>query len=124
MESKNAELKAGLVVLGAALAFMFLLFVATGEGLWGDWRHVHMRVEIGKLSPRKGDPIFANGVKIGSVEHVELRTEVRLGDQMTPGDLLEWEKLVAKGLAREDQTPQIREVYVHVVGKLREDQII
>jgi ABC-type transporter Mla subunit MlaD len=105
MYSKNAELKAGIVVLSATIALFALLFVATGGAIWGSWRHVHLRIEPGDLAPKVGDAVQMNGVDVGRVEDVRLAQEVREEDG--PGG-----------------KTQVREVYVAVVAKLESDRVL
>lgn len=114
MYTKNAEMKVGLLVLGASLALLGLLFYATGGTLLGDWRHVALRLEVGALAPREGDTIYVNGVDVGQVEKVELITETHQVAELTPE---EREALALPAGAGGGY----REVHVHAIARLRAD---
>lgn len=122
MYEKRAELKVGIVVILASIALLALLYFATGGGFWSDWRYVHLRLDAGELSPRKGDPVFLNGVEIGSVDEVVLKREVRRGSALTAEDE------AALATDRERMGPgspqEVREVYVQVVAKLQTDCVL
>jgi ABC-type transporter Mla subunit MlaD len=115
MYARHAEIRVGLLVIGASLALLGLLFYATGGGFWGEWRYVTLRFRPGNLAPREGDPIQVNGVKVGTVDRVDLKTEIREGDRLTAED-----KARISALRRRDPTvPEaVREVYVEVIAKL------
>ena len=115
MYARHAEIRVGLLVIGASLALLGLLFYATGGGIWGEWRYVTLRFRPGNLAPREGDPIQVNGVKVGTVDKVDLKTEIREGDQLTAED----KARIAALRRRDPDVPEaIREVYVEVVAKL------
>ncbi|MHC5010757.1 MAG: MlaD family protein [Planctomycetota bacterium] len=119
MHAKGDELKAGIVVVGATIALLVLLFFATGGSIWGDYRYLHARVELGKLAPEVGDPVMIHGVDLGKVDEVVLRTEIRRGDQLTEADR---EALGEAGA--EGGEAAIREIYAHAILRLPADQEI
>lgn len=86
MYAKRAELKVGVLVLLASVALFLLVYFASGESFWTDWRELHMRLQPGDLAPKKGDPIRINGVEVGKVDLVELHTATREGDQLTAAE--------------------------------------
>lgn len=99
MYARHAETKVGLLVLAASVALLGFLYYATGGSLFQKWRYVNLRFEPGNLAPEKGDKIQVNGVDVGYVDQVGLRTEYQ-----------------GEGAERK------REIYVHVVAKLNCDQ--
>ncbi len=115
MYARHAEIKVGLLVIGASLAFLGLLFYASGGGFWTQYRHVILRFEPGSLAPRKGDPIQVNGVPVGFVDEVGLRTQIRKGAELDAADRAKVEAMREK----DPNTPdEIREIYVEVIAKL------
>ncbi len=118
MYTKNAEFKAGVVVLLAILGFLaFLYFAGGSESPWRDYRYVQLRFQPGFLAPRPGDPVQMNGVTVGRVHHVKQREEVRRNEQLTVADR---RKL---GL-RADEPGEVREMYVLATVKMPADQVI
>jgi ABC-type transporter Mla subunit MlaD len=118
MYTKKAELKAGIVVLVAAGALVALLFVATGESIFGANRYVHIRFTQGRVAPHEGDAVLMNGIEIGRIEEIQQRSEVRKGEKLTAED----EEILAKlepGAPRE-----VREIYVLAVAKLPAEQVV
>lgn len=99
MYARHAEIRVGLLVLGASVALLGFLYYATGGSFFREWRYVHLRFEPGNLAPEVGDKIQVNGVDVGYVDKVGLRTEY-----------------TGEGEDRK------REIYVHVVAKLNCDQ--
>jgi ABC-type transporter Mla subunit MlaD len=110
-------MKAGVVMLAALGALLGLLYVASGETLWGSWRYVHIRFEPGKLAPQEDTAVRMNGVVVGRVQEVRLKTELRRGADLTPEDRR------ALGLEPE-QEGTFRETYVLVVARLRSEQAV
>jgi ABC-type transporter Mla subunit MlaD len=110
--AKHAELKAGIVVLAASAALLGLLFFATGGTLWGDWAYYHLRVAAGDLAPKAGDPVLVNGVDVGSVTEVELRTEEREAAALTPEERAALEAAGAKPPGR------VRVTFVHAIARV------
>lgn len=87
MYTKNAELKAGLVIVVAIAGLLFLLFRAGGSRLpWAKYREVWLRFEQGFAAPVKDDPVYMNGFQIGTVTRVWQQEETRTGDRMTDRD--------------------------------------
>lgn len=118
MYTKNAELKAGLVVLLAVGTLLGFLFVAGGSRLpWAERRHVSMRLEQGFAAPKKDDPVLMNGVTIGTVESIRQESEIRKGPQLTMADR-------AKLKIKPGEDGTIRELYVLAVASLEKDQRI
>jgi ABC-type transporter Mla subunit MlaD len=113
MYARRAELKAGIVVVLGIAALIGLLYVASGETIWGSWRYVHMRFAQGNLAPEEDDPVFLNGVQVGSVTDVRLQEEIRRGDALTALDR------EALGIGPSEDGA-LREIYVHAVARLEE----
>lgn len=118
MYARHAEIKVGLLVIVASVALLGLLLYATQGGFFGDYRYVMLRFEPGNLAPREGDPIQVNGVKVGTVDDVNLRDVTREGDALTKED----EAWIAAMRRDDPDAPAIvREIYVEVVAKLGSD---
>lgn len=115
MYARHAEVKVGLLVIGASVALLGLLFFATGSAFFGEYRYVTLRFEPGNLAPREGDPIQLNGVKVGTVHSVDLRTDTREGERLTEADRA-W--IAARRREDPNVPAAVRETYVQVIAKL------
>ncbi len=125
MQSKAAELKAGIVVIAASVALLALIYYAGGGKLFAPSDYLGLRLERGRLAPREGDPILMNGRPIGSAARVEFRTEVRKGDQLTSADRARLRQ--TSGLAPDAELPpdaEVREIYVYVLAKIDAGQVV
>jgi ABC-type transporter Mla subunit MlaD len=113
MYAKNAELKAGAVVLAAIGSLLALYYFASGADLFTKKREVHIRFQQGFASPLGGDVVYMNGVPIGTVDYVVQREERRAGARLTERDR-------ADLMRREPPDPdgEIREIYVLAVAEL------
>ena len=103
MYTKQAELKAGIVVVIAVGVLLTLLWLSTGaESLFASHRTILLRFQQGYAAPEKGDPLFMNGFSIGQVTSVVQKEELRSGAQLTPKDrALLGLKTTEDGTARE-----------------------
>jgi len=117
MYVKNAELKAGLVVLAAIIAVLVMLFFATGADVFTPKREVHVRFQQGFAAPRDDDPVYLNGMQIGRVKDVLQREERRQGARLTSEDR------AVLGLTP-DQDGEARELYVLAVLRLHKSQLL
>lgn len=126
MYTKRAELKAGLIFVAALGAMLFLLYRAGGSRLpWQQGAALHLRFAQGFAAPRTGDPVYMNGLKIGTVVEVGQGTEVRgvPGPDGTTIPLTLEDR--ARLRLRSDEPGKVREVFVTaVVELLREKQPI
>jgi ABC-type transporter Mla subunit MlaD len=114
MYTKNAELKAGLVVVAAIAALLFLLFRATGSRLpWADVREIWLRFEQGYAAPVKDDPVYMNGFEVGRVMRVWQAEEIRKDAQLTDRDR-------ARLKLQPDEPGTAREIYVLAAVALEE----
>ncbi|HVG93674.1 MAG TPA: hypothetical protein VND21_04445 [Planctomycetota bacterium] len=114
MYTKNAELKAGLVVVAAIAALLFLLFRATGSRLpWADVREIWLRFEQGYAAPVKDDPVYMNGFEVGRVMRVWQAEEIRKDAQLTDRDR-------ARLKLQPDEPGIAREIYVLAAVALEE----
>src|SRR5437762_4338664 len=114
MQTKNAELKAGVVVLLAIGVLLYFLWVISGsEWPWTPHRHIWIRFEQGFAAPVVGDPIKMNGVEIGTIKDVEQKEEYRQGAELTRQDAeklgIDWLDEGAKAATH------VREIYVLAV---------
>jgi ABC-type transporter Mla subunit MlaD len=114
MYVKNAELKAGFVVILGIAALLWLLYVASGQGVWGSWKLYHVRFEQGSLAPKADDLVLLNGVRVGRVESVHLEAATRTDGELTAKDRLRL------GL-EPGQAGTAREIYVHAVLEVEAD---
>ncbi len=121
MHTKNAELKAGLVVLVAAGVLLAFLWYAGGaESLFAKKRTIHVRFEQGYAAPVEGDAVYMNGFEVGKVIQVVQKTEIRTGAQLTPEDR-------ARAKDREgkpEDVVSVREIYVLAVVRMPAGQVI
>lgn len=118
MYARHAEFKVGLLVIAASLALLGLILYASQHGVWGKHRYVTLRFEPGSLAPREGDPIQVNGVQVGRVHEVHLRSDERKGDRLTKAD----EAWITAMRKDDPQAPAVvREIYVEVIAKLGRD---
>ena len=118
MYTKNAEFKAGIVVLLAILGFLgFLYFAGGSESPWRDYRYVQLRFKPGFLAPRPGDPVQMNGVTVGRVHHVKQQEELRRNEALTAADRR------ALGIGP-SETGEVREIFVLATVKMPSDQVI
>jgi ABC-type transporter Mla subunit MlaD len=117
MQTKHAELKAGVVVLLAIGVLLALLWLASGsEWPWTPHRHIFIRFEQGFAAPIVGDPVLMNGVEIGNVKAIEQREERREGATLTRQDAermgIDWMDDAAKARTK------VREIYVMAEAQL------
>src|SRR5437867_3978349 len=113
MYTKHAEFKAGIVVILALTVLLGLLWFAGGsESLFAKYREIHIRFEQGFAAPVKGDSVFMNGLKVGSVLSSGQREETRSGAQLTAKDK-EW----LKKTKREGED-SVREIYILAVAQM------
>jgi hypothetical protein len=126
MYTKRAELKAGLLVLVALAALLYLVFKASGSRLpWADGQKIHLRFDQGFTAPVEGDAVLMNGVKVGTVSVVTQAVEIRgqPGKDGTTIPLTETDRARLK--LASDAPGVVREVYVRAaVELLFEDQVI
>src|SRR5262245_35365996 len=87
MYTKNAEFKAGIVVLVGLAVLLSLLWLAGGaQSLFARTRTAHIRFEPGYAAPAKGDIVRMNGIPVGTVSEVQLTSEIRRGADLTAQD--------------------------------------
>jgi hypothetical protein len=126
MYTKRAELKAGLLVLIALGAFLYLVYKASGSRLpWTEGERIHLRFEQGFTAPVAGDALLMNGVKIGFVSSVTQAVEIR-GKPGPDGKTIPLtDQDRARLKLRPDEPGVAREVYVKAAVELTyEDQVI
>jgi ABC-type transporter Mla subunit MlaD len=118
MYTKNAEFKAGIVVLIGLAVLLSLLWVAGGaSSLFARTRTVHIRFEQGFAAPADGDVVRMNGIAVGTVSEVRLATETRRGAELTAQDR-------AKLGLRKEEDGVAREIYALALVKMPRDQAI
>ncbi len=122
MQSRSAEVKAGLVVLVASGVLVALLLLATGGRVFGHWRTLTLWIEPGALAPRAGDPINVGGVEVGKVKDVAFRTEVHRGDELTSSE--RQQLLLESGLETLPPDAAARVTYVLAVAEVRADLVV
>jgi ABC-type transporter Mla subunit MlaD len=119
MYTKHAELKAGIVVLGAIAALLALLFFATGAELFKSKREIQIRFKQGFAAPTRGDSVQMLGVDVGRVSEVVQREERRPGKApLTPEDR-RWNLKIGR-----EENAEIRELYVLATVELDRSQVI
>lgn len=118
MHTKNAEFKAGIVLLAGMIVFLGFLFYASGaKSPWAEYRHLRLRFKQGFLAPVVGDPVVMNGVEVGRVESVSQASEERRGKRLTLADR-------AALKLKDGEDGVAREVYVIAVVRMEPDQIV
>jgi ABC-type transporter Mla subunit MlaD len=118
MHTKHAEFKAGIVVLLAIGILLAGLFLTSGaEWPWTKHREIHLRLAQGYAAPKTGDPLFMNGVKVGSISDVLQKVEDRENAQLTMED-----RLLLK--LKPDELGKAREIYVLAKAQLPLGQLI
>ncbi len=121
MYTKQAEFKAGVVVLLAVAGLLALVYFAGGsEPIWGNYRYVDIRFKQGYVAPRVGDPVQMNGVKIGRVSEVRQAEEVRGQGGSAP---LTSADRIRLGIGA-DQSGSLREIYIVARVKMPTNQVI
>jgi ABC-type transporter Mla subunit MlaD len=126
MYTKNAELKAGILVVVAIGALLGFLYKAAGSKLpWAEGPKIHLRFEQGFAAPTRGDPVTMNGLRVGTVASVAQATEPR----GTPGPDGKTIPLTDRDRARLKLRPGeagvAREIFVTAVVELAfADQVI
>ncbi len=121
MYTKNAEFKAGLVLLLSLAGLGVLVWFAGGrEPIWGEWRYIHIRFEQGFVAPKRGDAVLMNGTAVGSVSRITMEVEIRGEGGSKPLTSLDRLRL---GL-RPDEPGIVRELYVLAVVKMPLDRTI
>ena len=121
MYTKQAEFKAGLVVLLAIAGLLALVWFAAGaESIFGEWRFIHIRFEQGFVAPKKGDAVQMLGAEVGRVESITMQEEVRGTGGTKPLTDLDRLKL---GLGPDDEGTY-RELYILAVVKMKAEQVV
>ena len=117
MYTPKAELKAGLVVLAALSVLGVFLYRASGSRLpWAHGDTLSLRFEQGFAAPSKGDAVRMNGLKIGVVESVTQKTELRGAPDKDGRTIPLTERDRARLKLRPGEPGVARELYV--AGKL------
>lgn len=118
MYTKNAEFKAGIVVLLALAVFLtFLWFAGGAQSIFEKKRTIYIRFEQGYAAPAKGDSVYMNGVEVGVVSAVEQREEIRSGSQLKREDY-------APFGAKPGDPITVRELYVLATVRMPQGQKI
>jgi ABC-type transporter Mla subunit MlaD len=118
MYTKNAEFKAGIVVLVGLAVLLSLLWLAGGaESLFARTRTIHIRFEQSYAAPTKGDIVRMNGIEVGKVSEVSLETEIRRGADLTPEDR-------AKLGLKPGEDGVAREIYALALVKMPREQVV
>ena len=121
MYTKNAEFKAGIIVLMGIAALLALVWFAGGaEPVWGEWRYIHVRFKQGYVAPKVGDRVLMNGAPVGRVSQVMQREEIRGAGGSAPLTALDRLRL---GVGPGD-AGTVREFYVLAEIKMPADQIV
>src|SRR5262245_3562429 len=122
MYTPKAELKAGLLVVAAASALLFFIYKAAGSRLpWASKGPlIHLRFEQGFTAPNAGGPVLMNGLKIGRVDRIGQKEEVRGAPGKDRKTIPLTDKDRARLKLRPGQDGVFREVYVSAVIELLE----
>jgi ABC-type transporter Mla subunit MlaD len=123
VQTKNAELKAGVVVVVAIVVLLAFLWISSGaEWPWTPHRSIWIRFEQGFAAPKVGDPVLMNGFEIGTVADVMQKEDRRSGASLTRNDA---ERLGIDWLDEEaKRTAVAREIYVLARAELPTSRVI
>jgi ABC-type transporter Mla subunit MlaD len=118
MYTKNAEFKAGIVVLlGLGVLLTFLWLAGGAQALFARTRSVPVRFAPGTAAPSEGDVVRMNGLEVGTVSEVGQREEIRRGAQLTLEDRAELD-------LDPGQDGVARELYTMAYVKMPREQVI